>query len=157
MRPRFGGNSCPSEDGGRRECRMLAAPVALRAKKAAPLCTQATTGQPTQPASPAQWFTAYTRSPRCAGLSGHRPLKLLSSRVDPSIGGSGQRDFAVRIQRARLPRQMRPSHPAANVRDDREAPLVDGAGWRGDDHRFTKNGSAIFLRKGLDISPGNFR
>jgi hypothetical protein len=25
---------------------------------------------------------------------------------------------------------MRPSHPAANVRNDREAPLVDGAGWR---------------------------
>jgi hypothetical protein len=24
---------------------------------------------------------------------------------------------------------MRPPHPAANVRDDREAPLVDGAGW----------------------------
>ena len=115
---------CPFERSrGRRECRMLAAPVALRAKKAAPLCTQATTGQPTQPALPAQWATAYTRSPRCAGLSGHRPLKLLGSRVDPSIGGSGPHDLAVRAGRARLAQPSRPPHPAPNVRDDREAPL----------------------------------
>jgi hypothetical protein len=30
--------------------------------------TQVVTGTPNIPAFPAQWFTAYTRSPRCAGL-----------------------------------------------------------------------------------------
>jgi len=37
---------------------------------------------------------------------------------------SGPHDFAVRVQRIRLLRHPRPSHPAPNVRDDREAPLM---------------------------------
>ncbi|WP_298113430.1 hypothetical protein [Bradyrhizobium sp.] len=40
--------------GGRRECRMLAAPAALRADKKSR--KQVTTGQPNGPAFPAQWF-----------------------------------------------------------------------------------------------------
>src|SRR5262249_3113840 len=67
----------PSETGGRRECRMLAAPASLACKEGALLRTQATTGQPEQPALPAQRVTAYTW---CAGLSGHRRL---TRRVGP--------------------------------------------------------------------------
>jgi hypothetical protein len=39
-------------------------------------------------------------------------------------------DFTVRLQCVRRARRKRPSHPAPNVRDDREAPLLRGAGRR---------------------------
>jgi hypothetical protein len=42
-----------------------------------------------QPALPAQWVTAYTRSPRCTGLSGHRRLALVTQGLIPA---SGDRD-----------------------------------------------------------------
>jgi len=70
---------------------VLAAPMARLQQK-----TQAavTTGTPNIPAFPARWFTAYTCSPRCAGLVSHRrPAKRLA-RLDPSVGGSGPHDFA---------------------------------------------------------------
>src|SRR5579871_5506077 len=73
-------------------------------------------------------LTAASCSPRCTGPDSHRRLALVTPRLDPSVGGSGPHDLAVRIARARLSRQMRPPHPAANARDDREAPLVVGAG-----------------------------
>jgi hypothetical protein len=38
--------------------------------------------------------------------------------------------FAVRIDTARLATPTRPSHPAPNTRDDREAPLFSGTGRR---------------------------
>jgi hypothetical protein len=41
---------------------------------------------------------------------------------------SGRYDFAVRIEARRLRASMRPSHPAPNVRDDREAPLLEERG-----------------------------
>jgi hypothetical protein len=61
----------------------------LACKKSALLRTQATTGQPGQPALPAQWVTAYTRSPRCTGLFGHRRLALVTQGLIPA---SGDRD-----------------------------------------------------------------
>jgi hypothetical protein len=58
-----------------------------------------------------------------------------TTKLDPSVGGSGPHDFAVRSELIR-PRETalepkRPSHPASNVRDDRETPLV----WRRDARR----------------------
>jgi hypothetical protein len=47
-------------------------------------------------------------------------------RVDTSIGVPGPHDFAVRLTRARPARDRRPSHPASNVRDDRETSLLIG-------------------------------
>jgi hypothetical protein len=49
-------------------------------------------------------------------------------KVDTSVGVSGRYDFAVRRQRIRLVRHPRPSHPAPNVRDDRDTPLMVGTG-----------------------------
>jgi len=46
-------------------------------------------------ALPAQWFTAYTRSPRSAGLLAS-VARRVACKLDPSIGGSGPHDFAVR-------------------------------------------------------------
>src|SRR5580658_9715299 len=54
----------------------------------------------------------------------HRP-------VDTSVGVSGRHDFAVRETRSRQSRASRPSHPAPNVRDDRETPLLIGRGTGG--------------------------
>src|SRR5205085_5682644 len=62
------------------------------------------------PASPAQWFSAYTRSPRSTGLvslrrpadhgvSGPKGRHRHSARLDASVGAPGPRDFAVRIAR----------------------------------------------------------
>jgi hypothetical protein len=51
-----------------------------------------------------------------------------SARLDASVGTSGPHDFTVRIGHARLAQPSRPSHPAPNVRDDREPPLQAEAG-----------------------------
>jgi hypothetical protein len=48
--------------------------------------------------------------------------------LDTSVGVSERYDFAVRPSCVRLAHDKRPSHPAPNVRDDREAPLLEGAG-----------------------------
>ena len=53
-------------------------------------------------------------------------------RVDISVEISGPHDFAVRVSAIRQERHPRPPHPAPNVRDDRETPLMprrDGASW----------------------------
>ena len=44
--------------------------------------------------------------------------------VDTSVGVSGPHDFAVRPLITRQLISARPSHPAPDVRDDREAPLL---------------------------------
>jgi hypothetical protein len=54
-------------------------------------------------------------------------LRIITARLDLSVGRSGPHDFAVRTCRARLAQPVRPSHPASYVRDDREAPLL----WSG--------------------------
>jgi hypothetical protein len=56
----------------------------------------------------------------------HRRLRAIASRLDASQGAPGPRDFAVRIDIARPATPTRPSHPAPNTRDDREAPLFAG-------------------------------
>jgi hypothetical protein len=44
--------------------------------------------------------------------------------LDLGIERPGPHDFAVRFRRTRLLRCKRPSHPAPNVRDDRDTPLL---------------------------------
>jgi len=48
--------------------------------------------------------TAYTRSPRCTGLVATATRENVHG-LDPSVGGSGPRDFAVRPGRVRQLRQ----------------------------------------------------
>jgi hypothetical protein len=69
-------------------------------------------------------------SPAEPGASG--PIRPTSPirKLDANPGASGPYDSAVRTSRARRTRCLRPSHPAPNTRDDREAPLLrarDGA------------------------------
>jgi hypothetical protein len=46
--------------------------------------------------------------------------------LDISVEMSGPHDFAVRLGCARLAQLKRPPHPAPNVCDDRETPLMRG-------------------------------
>ena len=80
----------------------------------------------------------------------------------------GPHDFTVSNTAARLARRSRPltsclalrshahttpsrpPHPALHVRDDRDTPLVDEAGWQEICHRILKNRSVIFFEGGLD-------
>ena len=64
------------------------------------------------------------------GLVCHRHLRNTFRKLDTSVGASGPHDFAVRVQRFRPARicarltPPRPPHPAPNVRDDRDTPLL---------------------------------
>jgi hypothetical protein len=60
------------------------------------------------------------------GLDCLRHRQKRFCRFDTSVGVSGRHDFAVRIRRLRHSRRTRPPHPAPNVRDDRETPLLIG-------------------------------
>src|SRR5690348_6144620 len=83
-----------------------------------------TTGTPNDPAFPAQWLYGLCRAlPGVPGFVATVARTFVTSKLDPSVGGSGPRVFAVRIDAARPATPMRPSHPAPNVRDDREPPL----------------------------------
>jgi len=83
-----------------------------------------TTGSPNIPAFPARWFTAYNALSLVTGLSCHHRLRIATHRLDASVGASGPHGFAVRISTVRLAALTRPSHPALNVRDDRDTPLL---------------------------------
>jgi hypothetical protein len=48
--------------------------------------------------------------------------------LDAGVEASGPHDFTVRLKARRLRASLRPSHPAPNVRDDREAPLLEERG-----------------------------
>jgi hypothetical protein len=72
-------------------------------------------------------LTVYFGLSLVTGLCCHHRLRdHRLDKLDISVGISGPHDFAVRDRRIRLARRPRPPHPAPNVRDDRETPLVRG-------------------------------
>jgi hypothetical protein len=81
--------------------------------------------------------------------------RLVTCELDSSVGESGPHDFAVRTRITRQLMPIRPSHPASNTRDDREAPLFAGTGCAGIDHVLLKNGRQIFhtptLKHPIDV------
>lgn len=96
------------------------------------------------PAPPAQWFSAYTRSPRSTGLVSLRRRAdhgvsipkgrhRHSTRLDASVGAPGPRDFAVRALIARLAIPARPPHPVPTSAAIGQTPLQveSGCGERG--------------------------
>src|SRR6185437_4032062 len=114
------------------------------------LRTQATTGQPEQPAFPARWFTAYTWSPRSAGLVSLRRLQIACT-LDPSVGGSGPHDFA-RPYRTRSPVATCPSIASRFQRLRRLAKRPSrGIRIARREHVFLKNESQIFFARGLNM------
>ena len=115
-------HQCPSGKRGRRECRVFVAPAALRASEES---TQASHHRyaETFRHSLHDGLRLIACSPRGAGLDSPRRLPLIIGKLDPSVGRSGPHAFTVRFRRVRLTQPKRPSHPAANVRDDRDTPL----------------------------------
>jgi hypothetical protein len=69
-------------------------------------------------------LTAFFVLSPVTGLFCHRRLVDTSTKLDTSVGVSEPHDFAVRVRRSRQQHHPRPPHPAPNVRDDREAPLL---------------------------------
>jgi hypothetical protein len=73
------------------------------------------------------------RSPRGPGFLAPVIAQASPAQLDLSVGRPGPHAFAVRgtsvvAQELRPRDDPRPSHPASNVRDDREAPLISEAG-----------------------------
>jgi hypothetical protein len=99
------------EKGGRRECRVPAAPVASRAKikKHASIVTTGSDGFNRH--SLRNGFNGFLRA-----LPGDRALLPPSfadtCKLDASVGASGPHDFAVRVSAVRLAKLPRPLHPA---------------------------------------------
>jgi hypothetical protein len=91
-----------------------------------------TTGPPDDSSIPcANGFNGFLRALLGEpGLLSPSLARSSSHRLNPSVGGSGPHDFAVRFQVARLAPQQRPPHPVPNVRDDRETPLFIEHGMR---------------------------
>jgi hypothetical protein len=58
------------------------------------------------------------------GLCCHRRRRSLLRQLDASVGASGPHDFTVRGGAVRQRAHPRPLHPAPNVRDDRDTPLL---------------------------------
>jgi len=111
------------------------------------LRTQATTGQPNNRHSLRNGVTAYTWSPRCARAFWPPSPCVRHARLDPSVGGSGPHDFAVRFNPFvfAIPRPGRNVHrsPPPTLVTTAKRPCGGGGIWR-ENHIFPKNGSRIF-------------
>src|SRR5437764_10495057 len=127
------------ENRGRRECRVRAAPAVSCAKS----CTVGAhehTGQRKHSDIPcAMALRLISRSPRWSGLVVTVTCELLH-KLSASVAAPGPHDFAVRFgvfvrrDHSHLT-PKRPSHPAPNVCDDRETPLLwarDGRSYNSD-------------------------
>ena len=103
---------------------MLAAPASLACRKVCTLRTQETTGQPKQPAFPAQWpYGLYVVS-SVSGLVSHRRLAFVTQNLIPA---SGNRDRTISPSATCVSslRTSRPSHPAPHqVTIGHDAPLA---------------------------------
>src|SRR5665213_494296 len=103
----------PSTKKGRRECRALDAPAASRTikNKVHELVTTGYTGFTRH--SPRNGLRIMARSPRCAGLFGHRRSARLPSRnLTPASGCQDHTPSPSAARRPRRRRLPRPSHPA---------------------------------------------
>ena len=101
------------------------------------------------PALPAQWFTAYTWSPRCAMRFSHRRERMAHS-LDSGIGESGQHDFArPRLHRSSGDTRASIAPRAPRLVTNGRTPLLSRRDGE-DNHKFLKSGRQLFLRAGLD-------
>jgi hypothetical protein len=102
----------------------MTAPAASRAMKESTRVSHRS--RPKRSASRAIGFNCFLRD--CLGEPGFLatiPRDAQHHReLTPASGVPGPHDFAVREPRARVRAQPRPSHPAPNVRDDRDKSLL---------------------------------
>ena len=113
------------EGGGRRERRVLVAPIArLQRKKQAAV----TTGTPKQSGAPCAMVYGLFRAPRSAGLDSLRRLSMMIGRLDPASGDRDHAALLVRESIARLAIFPRPSHPVPTFVAIGQTPLQVEAG-----------------------------
>ncbi len=136
MHPHSRGTKCPScwkraaleIRRGRRECRMRVAPEAACAAKSTRVSNQGYTATAGIPCTMVL-TVSFVLSP-VTMLGCHRHQWNRFHQLSACIGAPGPHDFAVRTNAARRATialgDVRPSHPAPNVRDDREPPLFSG-------------------------------
>ena len=60
-------------------------------------------------------LAAYGALSPVSGLVSHRRSQIIAHELDPSVGESGPRVFAVRHRLTRRVKRQRPSHPATHV------------------------------------------
>ena len=114
IRPKLCTKSRPSENRGRREDRVRAAPAVSCAMCAKRRAHEHTGSAGAFRPSLRSGFTAYfVLSPVNGFLATVAPEKLASQELDASTAASGPHDFAVRVMRLRLARTSRPPHPTA--------------------------------------------
>jgi hypothetical protein len=113
-------------DRGRRESRVPVAPAASRAK-VIKHTSIVTTGSPVTPSLPCVMvLTAYFVLSPVTGLFCHRRHVDRSTKLDASVGRQDHTTSPSALAPPVLRRYPRPSHPAPNVRDDRDTPLLSG-------------------------------
>ena len=122
-------------------------PRALRAEKCALCARKKPQGSRNNRRSLRNSFTAYTWSPRSTGLVSLRRLALVTRGLIPA-SGNRDRTISPYAIRASSLRASRPSHPAAHVRDDREAPLRRRRDGR-IQSQFSEKRKQLFSREGL--------
>jgi hypothetical protein len=115
--------SRPSKVRGRRECRALDAPVAACAVVESTRVSHHRHTGTTRHSLRNGLRLMFALSPVSGLFLATVVCWLVTRKLDPSVGRSGPRVFAVRVGVARPAPPTRPSHPAPNVRDDREPPL----------------------------------
>src|SRR5438309_5713276 len=91
--------SSPSKLRGRGEHRMLAAPACLACKEKCTLRTQATQGSRDNRRSPRNGLRLIRVLLGAPGSLATVARRFVAGRLDPSVGGSGPHDFAVRDMR----------------------------------------------------------
>src|SRR6185437_2286635 len=116
MRPGF---SNPFRPGGRRECRMMASPMARLQQKTQAAVTTGLAGSTGTPCAMA--YGLYAFSP-VSGLDSHRRSAKRLAELDPSVGRSGPRDFTVRVDALRRCACNASIASRATCRDDRDTP-----------------------------------
>jgi hypothetical protein len=153
--PGFCASCLPSSREGAGNAGCWPHPRALRAKKLHFYARKQRQGSRNSRHSLRNGFTAYTCSPRCAGLFGHRRPANVPQDLIPA---SGDRDHTISpyapAHSSRAPE--RPSQPAPTSVTIAIRPS-HRRGIRRYNHHFPKNGSRIFLRDGVDISLTGFR
>ena len=146
MRPSFVSQWPSREGAGNAGCRPH--PLVLRAKERTLCARKRRQGSRNNRHSLRNGVTAYTRPPRCPGFLATVARGISTCELDPSVGGSGPRDFAVRIARASSRAPIRPSHPAPTSVTTRP-PLFVSAGCRKQIMIFRNLEAGYFCRMGL--------
>ena len=115
--------------GGSRECRAFGAPAASCAKIKSTRVSHHRSAE-TIRHSLRDGFTTYSALSPAIGLfvTVTGAMRKHCRQLHASVEALRPRGFVVRGRRIRLVRYPRPSHPAPNVRDDRETPLMVGTG-----------------------------